>query len=444
MADRLYFFASGTRVRRAIVVTWRAVRPSQCTARSVSAGIAALLLAACGGGSGQVVKNTQADTTVTEKDGIGKLALTGCVGFDYLAAFNVGGQTMNLLLDSGSTTFGVAGAQCANCTVQNGVATTYRQSSTAKKTGFSASSTYVDGSGWRGVILNDGIAAGDTSALVTPAVPVNFADIVTESAFFEQVSCAGPDDIAFDGIAGVGPDEQLLPNTTSFMTQLAASQKMAADIFSLQMCDVGGYIWFGGFDPASMTATPNYTPIVSSAANPGYFVNVADISLGGTSIGVDASKLGPMVVDSGTNALYLTKSAYAGFVPELQANAAYQANFPSDFITGTEGCRAPSKGLTRAQLDAQLPTLAIRFPGVNGSSFSIEMTATNSYLVAYVQSGTTYYCPAIAGGSTDDLAILGNAALRQFITIFDRANQQIGFAPQTGCQQASLYVAPQT
>lgn len=407
--------------------------------RRLAACVLTLWLGGCGGGSGTVVNNTQDTTTVIDNNGIGKLALTGCVGFDYFAAFNVGGQTMHLLLDSGSTTFGVAGAQCANCTIDNGVETTYRQSSTTKKTGLSASSLYVDGSGWRGTIVNDGIAAGDTQTLVTPAVPVNFADIATESGFFEQVSCARADDVAFDGIAGVGPDEQLLPNTTSFLTVLAASHKMAADIFSLQMCDIGGNIWFGGFDATAMTATPDYTPMASTAANPGYFINVMDISLGGTSIGVAANKLGPMVVDSGTNTMLLTQSAYAGFVQEIEANAAYKNNFPADFITGAESCVAPKQGLTRAQLDAQLPTLALTLPNASGGSFSIEMKATSSYLVAYVQNGTTYYCPAVTGNSDDSLAILGNAALRSVITIFDRAGSRIGFAPQTGCPQSAIY-----
>jgi hypothetical protein len=406
----------------------------------------------CGGGSGSqqgLVANHQADATLGLRDGVGKLALTGCVGFDYMAAFNVGGQTLNLLVDSGSTTFGVAGKECSACTPANGVQQLYALSSTGKRTGAFASSTYADGSKWSGVVVSDQVAAGDAQVLATPAVSVNFADITSESNFFEPVTCAAADDTAFDGIAGLGPDGQLLPRTTSFMTALAQGGQLKADLFAMQMCDVGGWLWFGGWDANSATAAPNFAPLVQ-ADSAGYFVAVADMALGGTSFKLGASKLGPMVVDSGTNAIFLTKSAYAAFQNTIEGSQAFVDNFGSNFISAESGsCAIPAKGLTREQLDAQLPRFSLTLQNEAGGTFAIDMPATSSYLVAHADPtgpvGSTYYCPAVAGNTDDSLAILGNAAMRQFVVIFDRTGSgRIGFAPQTGCKPASMYLPPGT
>jgi hypothetical protein len=364
---------------------------------------------------------------------IGYVAMSGCASDDYYAQFSVGETSLNLALDTGSTSTAVASAACKTCQV----GAKYQPSASAKNTGKTTSTGYLDGSGWAGPVYRDAVAAGSMGAPVTPNVNLSFAAIASQTAFFGQVTCASADDTDFDGIIGLGPDTQLEQGTTSFLTLLSATGTLAYDAFALQTCDIGGKLWFGGYDPAATSARPSYTPMTEDG---GYAVTVAGMTIGGQKAKVDAADFGPMAVDNGTAAILLPSPVYSAFETLVESNQAFLDNFGSHFLSADSGgCAAAAKGLTRAELDAVLPKLSLTFDDGQGGTFEVETSATNSYLVAGVASGdasgTVLYCPSV---EKNPVGILGNPLMRSHVVIFDRANKRIGFAPQKGCSQRSV------
>jgi hypothetical protein len=202
------------------------------------------------------------------------------------------------------------------------------------------------------------------------------------------------------------------------------------DAFAVQVCGEGGRLWLGGYDPAFVTAAPVFTPAVDS---PFYAVILEDIRIGGTSLGVSQATYGETLVDIGTTALILPNAAFSALAAAVAANPVFQQNFGSASFFGGNNCFLPSQGLTKAQLDAMLPALTLVVPSPTGQTVTIALPATDSYLLLQNDTqGNAYYCSGIerAAGSP---TIIGANALHTLITIFDRVQGQIGFAPQQGC-----------
>jgi hypothetical protein len=77
--------------------------------------------------------------------------------------------------------------------------------------------------------------------------------------------------------------------------------------------------------------------------------------------------------------------------------------------------------------------LELTFPSSPSTTFTVDLPATDSYLLEETDSGgNTYYCPGIAD-SGGPPAIIGANAMHSLLTVFDRQNQRIGFAPGQGC-----------
>ena len=200
--------------------------------------------------------------------------------------------------------------------------------------------------------------------------------------------------------------------------------------FAVQVCGVGGRLWLGGYDPAFVTAPPVFTLAVNS---PFYAVVLEDVRIGGTSLGIPQATYSQTLVDIGTTSLVLPDEAFSALAAAVAANPVFQQNFgAASFFSGTS-CVLPSQGLTKAQLDAMLPALTLVVPSLAGQPVTIDLPATDSYLLQQDDTqGNAYYCSGIerAAGSP---TIIGANALHTLITIFDRLHGQIGFAPQQGC-----------
>jgi hypothetical protein len=134
--------------------------------------------------------------------------------------------------------------------------------------------------------------------------------------------------------------------------------------------------------------------------------------------------------------LYIGTSAHAALASALEAGGAYDTIFGANAATtmfANSGCRAPLGGQKSADIDAALPPLGLTFPKVGGGgSFTIQLPATKSYLMALGSS--PYFCVvAHDAGAETGSGTIGGPAMRANLTIFDEANAQLGFAPQTFC-----------
>ncbi len=93
------------------------------------------------------------------------------------------------------------------------------------------------------------------------------------------------------------------------------------NVFSMCMGAESGEIEFGGYDRTRMLAEPSYTSIVSKLY---YTVSLSGINVNGTAIPLTSDKNNTStttvasVIDSGTNSIYLSPSAYAAMIDTLR------------------------------------------------------------------------------------------------------------------------------
>jgi len=351
---------------------------------------------------------------------VAAIALSSCVPAVYTAAFSVGGaEPFQLSVDTGSTTLGVASILCSGC----GVKPLYAPGSTAVDLHQTASSQYGLGS-WSGEIYQDSVGVGSQ-----PATPVRLVAIDDQVQFFEPIQCDSASG-GIQGIVGLGPTSTALPGTNGYFDALVANERVP-DLFAMELCDSGGTLWLGGYDRSAITATPMFTPFATDLLSRYYYaVNLVSVAVEGTTVPIATPQYADTVVDSGTSIFLMGMVAYSALTTAIASDVQFQSIFGGLSFFSSQGCATVTQ--TKAALDAALPPLSMTF----GSSPAITVTAlpTESYLFPY---GHDQWCPALDGLAQSQqfplASILGAPLLRSNITIFDRANQRIGFAPHTAC-----------
>jgi hypothetical protein len=397
--------------------------------------------AAPGGTSSPIVSDgatTASDASlVTAEDGGSFVAipLTACNPNVYSAAMTVGGsQTFQLLLDTGSTTLAVAAVGCSSCT-DAGVSDLYQPSPTAIDLMMPANAGFGDGepqnaSGWAGEIYQDWVGAGSTPDMTQ----VKLVAIEQQDQFLVGTCGGGPP----QGVLGFAPSSIEVQGTNGFFDQLVADGGVN-DLFATRLCSTEGTLWLGGFDPSLTTAPPVYTPMLDVQVNGAlvqawYTVNLASISIVGTTIPVATASFPGAMLDTGSSYSTLPPAAFSTLTSTIAANSAFSGVFGANaasFFSSVNTCVRLSQ--TKAALDAALPGLTLTL-GSN-PSISVQATATESYLL----SRGGLWCPAITALTPDAnsfpniAAHLGAPMLASNVVIFDRANQRVGFAPHRPC-----------
>jgi len=379
------------------------------------------------------VTTTTSTTTAPSLSAPQAIALTGCASSGYTAPVTIGAQRFDLVTDSGSTTVAVASTTCpaADC---GSLSPLYGPGGTAVDLGRTASALYGDGSTWSGSVFSDLVSPAGSTA----AVRMAFAAIDAEQGFFVPAACNFVDVLdASQGIFGLGGTALAVAGTDSYLDTLARESALG-DTFAVRVCDSGGTLWLGGYDAAAAAAVPTYTPMV--AGTPYYAVTLADVRIGGSTLGFDASAFGATLVDIGTTALVLPPAAFAALANAVAAQPVFAQNFGgASWFTGGF-CYTPAQGLTKAELDAALPMLTLAFPSPAGTTFTVDLPATESYLLQQNDtSGTAYYCPGIEQAEGIP-TILGANALHTLLVVVDRVRRQVGFAPSEGCAPLSTTV----
>jgi len=345
----------------------------------------------------------------TSQAGVAAIPLVG-LGGAYTAKLSLGGQPFDVVVDTGSTSTGVAAATCTNCNVHPAY-----MPGTATDLNHTASSQYGSGS-WKGEVFEDSAVMG-----TKPGVPLDFASITSQTGFFQGS--------AYQGILGLGPDGLLLPYTTSYLTKLI-SAGMTGEV-AFQLCPDNGTMWLGGYDAAAATAAPAFTPISSAA--PYYIVSVGAASVTGTA-SLTGADFGPTIIDTGTTQTFVPAAVLTAVINGVKGSAGYTAAFGTQALTDG-ACLNTS--MTSAQLDAALPPLSLSFAG---SAAPLAIPATRSYMFA---QGGGSYCfmwsdSSQLFGSAQKVSLFGNTLLAGLLTVVDIDHKQMGFALQTGCAEASF------
>jgi hypothetical protein len=400
---------------------------------------AGLLLLGCstGGAAGPDAGGTdagadtaaQADVGAADAGGLVTVPLAACNPTVYSAGVTIGSQSFALVLDTGSTTLAVAGAGCASC-ADAGASPLYAPGPSAVDQDAAASATYgaVASSGWQGEIVQDAVTVG------SPAVSarVDLVDIQQQTLFL--VGACGSAAAPPDGVLGMAPSKTAIAGTDGLFDRLVAGAGVT-DIFAVRLCDSGGTLWLGGYDPTATTAPPVFTPMAPAGFDAYvYTVLLASIAVAGTTVPVPTGSYTAALLDTGSSISWVPPAAFDALTTAITGSSSFQQAFgasASTFFADPNQCVTLAQ--TKAALDAALPPLTLTFGAAPG--VSVQASATESYLLTH---GGGQWCPAITARTPDPsfqsiAASLSAPILKSNVVIFDRANQRVGFAPHAAC-----------
>jgi hypothetical protein len=274
------------------------------------------------------------------------------------------------------------------------------------------------------------------------------SSVTTLFASFNDCGTVNP---APQGIVGFGPAGGLSTGTNGYFDQLVASAH-TANVFAMKLCPTGGTLWLGGYDPMSVSAPPQFTPITSDDPYH-YNVDLISITVAGQTIPVATTDVPSTSIDSGSNSFILPVPAFQAVKAALIADPSFISIFGSDQSDagtndgGSVGDGGPDPGSqvdewfsatnvcasfpqSQQELDSMLPRMTLTI-GTN-PSIQIDVPATQAYLSGYhIEPYGDVWCNSLA--AIPGVSVMGATILRSQVVIVDRANRRIGFAPNTGC-----------
>jgi hypothetical protein len=353
--------------------------------------------------------------------------LEACIPLVYTAPVTIGSQTFQLNVDTGSTSLGVASTMCGTSC---GVSPEYTPGASAVDDKQMATSQYGTGS-WTGEIYTDSVGFASD-----PSIPLNFVAIDSQSMFFTPGIQCGTSGQGYQGIIGFDRASAELAGTNAFFDQFVTA-KGIANVFATELCDASGTLWLGGYDPTAASAPPLYTPVTTDVASTYYYtVDLETVTVAGvtTPIQIAGGQYPDTVVDTGTSGFVVPTQAFNSLASAIAGTSGFQQAFGASagaaWFSSQQPCGAA--GMTKAQIDATLPALTLTFGTAPG--MTLQLPPSESYLISYGSYGWCSTMIQIPSGQQFPLAaIMGAPFMRSMITIYDRANNQIGFAPHAPC-----------
>ncbi|KAF7373032.1 Acid protease [Mycena sanguinolenta] len=293
----------------------------------------------------------------------------------YVAAIQVGTQTFELIVDTGSSNTWV------------GAGTKYTPGSTATFTLELFKVTYGSGSVF-GLEYTDNVQIGGLS--------------ITKQGIGSAITSPGITGV--DGIIGFGPVDLTAGTVTGLTTvptvmdNLLSQGTISTEVLGVSFApenggdtnDANGELTLGGTDPTKYSGTITYvSKTTASPYNKYWGIAVSNITYNGTSISTSANA----VVDTGTTLIYLPTAAY------------------NSFLTASGGTTDSTTGLSSW---TTLPTADLAL-SIGGVSFSL--------------TPSQFTVPAAHSSTAVDF-IIGQKFLENYYSVFDTTNSRVGFAPR--------------
>ncbi|CAN2387547.1 negative regulation of amyloid precursor protein biosynthetic process [Pristimantis euphronides] len=346
--------------------------------------------------------------------------LEGDSGRGYYLEMMIGTppQMLNILVDTGSSNFAVAGAP-------NPYIDTYyhsESSSTYQSDGLTVAVRYTQGS-WNGVLGKDVLRFPRG---LNGSVVVNIASILeSESFFMPQINWQGILGLAYRALAK--PSSSVDP----FFDSLVEQQKIP-NIFSMQMCGAGlpttsvgtngGSLVMGGIEPSLHSGDIWYTPITEEWY---YQVEILKFEVGGQNLNLDCTEYNSdkAIVDSGTTLLRLPDKVFNAVVDGIIQTSLIE-NFNNEFWTGSQ--LACWENIEEPW--AYFPDLSIYLRDVNASrSFRITIKP-QLYIQNVVTNHGDLNCFRFGISPSSNALVIGATVMEGFYVIFDREQKRVGFA----------------
>ncbi|XP_074825830.1 beta-secretase 2 isoform X4 [Natator depressus] len=337
-------------------------------------------------------------------------------------------QKLNILVDTGSSNFAVAGAPNPDVTLYFNT----KESSTYKSQGTDVTVRYTQGS-WTGVLGTDVITIPKG---INGTYTVNIATILDSENFFLP-------GIKWHGILGLAYAALAKPSSSveTFFDSLV-SQAEIPNVFSLQMCGAGrpvsgsgtngGSLIMGGIEPSLYKGDIWYTPIKEEWY---YQIEILRLEVGGQNLNLDCREYNAdkAIVDSGTTLLRLPEKVFNAVVEAIVHTSLIQT-FSSGFWTGSQlACWDKTK--TPFSL---FPKLSIYLRDENSSrSFRITILP-QLYIQPILGIGQNLECYRFGISSSTSALVIGATVMEGFYVIFDRAQKRVGFAVSPCADLAKL------
>uniref|UniRef100_A0A8C2RRY7 Peptidase A1 domain-containing protein n=1 Tax=Capra hircus TaxID=9925 RepID=A0A8C2RRY7_CAPHI len=306
--------------------------------------------------------------------------LQGDSGRGYYLEMQIGTppQKLQILVDTGSSNFAVAGAPHPYIDSYFDA----ERSSTYRPKGFDVTVKYTQGS-WTGFVGED---------VVTIPKGFNSSFLVNIATIFESENFFLPG-IRWNGILGLAYATLAKPSSSleTFFDSLVAQAKIP-NIFSMQMCGAG-------------------LPVAGSGTNGG--------SLVGQSLNLDCREYNAdkAIVDSGTTLLRLLPDSSVHGISQIP-------EFSEGFWTGSQlACWTNSETPW-----SYFPKISIYLRDENSSrSFRITILP-QLYIQPMMGAGLNYECYRFGISPSTNALVIGATVMEGFYVVFDRARKRVGFA----------------
>ena len=353
------------------------------------------------------------------------LRLSGNVLETYFMPLRVGNQHFDIEVDTGSSNLVLPGYGCVGCGANP--------------------HPYIPGAGAIDLRISDYMGYGDGN------VYGNFYVDMFQLSTFEPRSIAvmsvmsdgilqrrgslkkqkqgrfkklGSGNLGDWGILGLGPEKlgYLLDHglrnlgNDSIMTALSEAQGLLA----VQLCDTGGFIWFGTRNCSHSQVVPNFDYITMPPDCPYYYAYLGSMSLEDQEVNPNPTWV---IFDTGTNFLSLTSDVYEVFMDNLRNHSYVRQLGGFDSM----GCLKE----TPHNIDS-LPDLTVGFvvdPHNEKNFVNITLPASKSYMVQRLQGSSNRWCHFVLPNNNTE-HIFGALMMRNFVIMFDTSTNRMGFAPQ--------------
>ncbi|XP_046854422.1 beta-secretase 1-like [Xenia sp. Carnegie-2017] len=353
--------------------------------------------------------------------------LSGRPGQGYYLAIDLGTppQTLNVLVDTGSSNFAVGSSKHDFLPVFFD----RKKSVTYLSMERDVSVMYTQGN-WEGRLGSDMLRFIDGP---NATVRVEVASILSSQQFFINGSF-------WEGILGLGyprlskPDPSVIPVFDKFV-----QDGIVKDSFSMQLCGsseldpiidptVAGTMVFGGIDSSLYDGEMLYTPIVKKWY---YEVVITDIAVNSIkeSLGLDCKKYNydKTIVDSGTTHLRISAPVYDGILSKIKKYD--KLHVPDDFWNGKQMmCWTDDRTPWN-----KFPDIYISLLSSTSSSkhFTLKIPPQLYLRETIERLFESQRCYKFAITRADRGTVIGAVIMEGFYVVFDREKSQVGFGATT-------------
>ncbi|MCJ1403689.1 hypothetical protein MMC11_006912 [Xylographa trunciseda] len=312
---------------------------------------------------------------------------------EFLAPISIGGQTLMMDFDTGSSDLWVFNTQLSAAETKGHTLYNPNESSTFQLlSGQSYSISYGDGSASAGVVGTDTVNIGGAT-VTSQAVEL---PTTVSGSFVSDASSNGLVGLAMSSLNTVKPHQQM-----TFFDNIRGS--LAQPVFTANLKHAAtGFYEFGKIDTTQFTGSISYTPIDTSSGFWQFPSNSFSVGSGQVQQNTEGN---PAIADTGTSLLLVDDPVIEGYYSQVEG-AKYDDN----------------QGGITFPCNAALPDLHLAM----GPSY---MATLSGDLMVFAEVGNNVCFGSMQSNQGESFQILGDILFKSQFVVFNNGDAAIGFAP---------------